>query len=111
ASLLRKSIVETPADIVRDGWLFLLFKTCASAARLKIVCYFNMLYILRRIKWTAVHAGLKGMRSNNELRIEVLNWEAVRLHTESRRACVSSGAALSTSSPAKAGDPVSQRYH
>jgi hypothetical protein len=62
-----------PASIVRDGWLSPLFKTCASAWRLKNYCYFNMLSVLQRIKWTAIHAILKGMRSNSELRIDLLS--------------------------------------
>jgi hypothetical protein len=62
-----------PASIVRDGWPSPLFKTCASAAKLKNYRYFNVLHVLRRIKWIAIHAILKGMRSNSELRIDLLS--------------------------------------
>jgi hypothetical protein len=62
-----------PASIVRDGWPSPLFKTCASAARLKNYSYFNMLIVLQRIKWIVIHAFLKGMRSNSELRIDLLS--------------------------------------
>jgi hypothetical protein len=78
--LLRKSIVEMPASIVRDGWPPPLFKTCASAARLKNHRDFNALYVLQRIKWIAIHAILKGKRSNSELRIDLLNWGAEPNH-------------------------------
>jgi hypothetical protein len=72
APLLRKSIMDRPASIVRDGWPSSLFKTCASAARTKNVRDFRLLRVLRRINWMAIHAILKGMRSNNELRIDLL---------------------------------------